>query len=230
LLAIQVGLSIVEIRQLGKLSKAMLDDVETISRQVNEGEMDGIIANARQYAETLPANHPFKAYISRLSNRLSANVIGKYATRIDKYVQQIEREALFGDAKENFLDKVYRTVKTKQEIILFRSFGHPDAKINGAYAATYKGATREELAILTKWGNNMRFEAKIRVPSDTKINIGRAAPKQSGSENLKGLGEQALLPFKWDLHWVGEIVDKQTGQVYRSTTEFRSKFPELFYQ
>lgn len=233
LLAVQVGLSIAEIRQMKTLSKTQQDAAETIARQFTEGEIGGVIAQARQYAETLPPNHPFRIYISRLANRLSANTLGKYATRIDDYVELLPQEALFGKNAQNFLDKVYRTVKPKKEIILFRSFGHPDAKINGSYAATFRGATREELAILTKWGNSMRFEVKIKVPAGKTINIGRAAPQpippETSTENLIGLGEQAFLPFQWELNWVEEIVDKQTGQVYRSVAEFKNRFPELFF-
>jgi hypothetical protein len=157
-----------------------------------------------------------------------AGKFGKYSTTIDDAVELLAKDALFGDDALTFLDATYRTVKTKNAITLYRSFGAPKAKLGGTFSTPTKSATRNELAILEEWGNSMRFEAKVTVPKDTKLNIGKVAP-QTGKDGivLEGLGEQVILPYKWDKSWVNEIVDTQTGKVYKSLNEFKMDFPTL---
>jgi len=72
-----------------------------------------------------------------------------------------------------------------------------NAKVGGTFVTTTKGATRNELAVLDDW-NSMRFEAKIEIPTQTKLNIGKVGPKTSddGLQVLTGGGDQVILPFQ----------------------------------
>ena len=61
-------------------------------------------------------------------------------------------------------------------------------------------------AILTEWKNSLQYEARITIPKETKLNIGRAE-KQVSIDGTKyaGNGDQLLLPKNWDLNWIKEI-------------------------
>ncbi|MFA0962660.1 hypothetical protein AB9P05_12735 [Roseivirga sp. BDSF3-8] len=152
----------------------------------------------------------------------------RYSTRIDNYIVLLERENLFGDQALTFLDAQYRTVQSNRSITLYRTFGG-DAKVGGSFVTTTKNATRNELALLEEWNNSMRFEAKIEVPSGTKMNIGKVGPQESEKTGLilKGGEDQIILPFQWDTNWVIEIIDKETGKVYNSVEEFSEEFKDL---
>lgn len=156
---------------------------------------------------------------------------GKYSTKFDDYVEVLEKESLYGDDAQTFLDAEYRTVKSIRSVTAYRSFGG-NAKIGGTFVTTKSGASRSELAILDEWNNTMRFEAKINIPKGVKMNIGKAAPKTSkdGLQTLTGGGDQAILPYQWDTQWVNEIKDLSTGKVYKSVEEFSVDFPELVSQ
>lgn len=153
---------------------------------------------------------------------------GKYSTRIDDKVEVLQKESLFGNDAATFLDVEYRTVKTTQPVITYRSFGG-DARVGGSFVTSVKDATRSELALLDEWNNNMRFEATINIPTNTKINIGKVGPQTSnnGLQTLPGGEDQMILPFQWDKEWVTKIMDKTTGKVYNSVSEFGIDFPDL---
>lgn len=75
----------------------------------------------------------------------------------------------------------------------------------------------------------MRFEATINIPSGTKMNIGKVGPQTStdGLQTLSGDGDQVILQYQWNIQWVSKIVDKNTGKIYNSVSEFATDFPEL---
>lgn len=151
----------------------------------------------------------------------------EYKTSIDSQVRVVDTAALHPSAAGTFTDSVYRTVVTNTDVTVYRAFGPPKGFMEGAYVTTKKGATRSETAILSEWGNSLRFEAKINIPPETTLNIGTIKPQTSGSEVLAGGADQVLMPRGWkSSEMVTEIVDTQTGEVY-SYSEFIAKFPEL---
>ncbi len=157
-----------------------------------------------------------------------AGSFGKYSTKIDNAVTVLQKESLFGDQAKTFLDAEYRTVKSTNQVTTYRAFGDK-AELGGSFVTTTKGATRNELAILDEWSNSMRFEAKINVPVDVKMNIGKVGPQTSknGLQTLTGGSDQIILPYQWDNKWVVEIKDLNTGKVYNSVSDFAKEFPEL---
>ena len=151
-----------------------------------------------------------------------------FGTKIDDVVEDIARIDLPPSVANTFTDGAYRTVKTKSPVNLNRGFGG-DAKLGGGFATTKPNATRNELALLDEWNNNLRFEAKIEVPTGQTLNIGKVAPQTSsnGLQTLTGGGDQILMPQNWNTRqWVKEVVDKTTGQTY-TYDQFRNLFPHL---
>ncbi|MEC3907485.1 hypothetical protein VOI54_10680 [Tamlana sp. 2201CG12-4] len=151
-----------------------------------------------------------------------------FGTRIDDAVVDITKVDLPPSVANTFTDGAYRTVKTSEPVSLNRAFGG-DAKLNGGFATTKVDATRSELALLDEWNNTMRFEAKIDVPSGETLNIGKVAPQTSsdGLQTLAGGGDEILMPQNWDAqNWVGEIIDKTTGNTY-TYEQFINAFPNL---
>ena len=156
---------------------------------------------------------------------------GKYSTKFDDFVEVLQKESLFGDDALTFLDAEYRTVKTTSTVTAYRAFGG-NAKVGGTFVTTTSGVSRADLAILDEWNNTMRFEAKINIPSDVKMSVGKAAPQTSSDalQTLSGGGDQAILPYQWDTQWVAEIKDLTTGNIYNSVDEFAIDFPNLVNQ
>jgi hypothetical protein len=157
-----------------------------------------------------------------------AGNFGKYSTKLDNAVTVLQKESLFGNDALTFLDAEYRTVQSAQQITTYRAFGG-NAKVGGSFVTTKAGATKAELALLDEWNNSMRFEATINIPSGTKMNIGKVGPQTStnGLQTLAGGGDQVILPFQWNTQWVTKVVDKTTGKVYNSVSEFAVDFPNL---
>ncbi len=151
-----------------------------------------------------------------------------FGTKIDDAVVDITKVDLPPLVANTFTDGAYRTVKTIEPVSLNRAFGG-DAKLNGGFATTKANATRGELALLDEWNNTMRFEAKINVPSGQTLNIGKVAPQTSsnGLQTLTGGEDQILMPQNWNVQsWVGEIIDKTTGNIY-TYEQFINAFPHL---
>ncbi|MFN7911686.1 MAG: hypothetical protein ACK5QC_07655 [Bacteroidota bacterium] len=161
-------------------------------------------------------------YVSGIGN------FGKYSTKLDDAVTVLQKESLFGNTASTFLDAEYRTVQSTKQVSVYRAFGG-NAKLGGTFVTTTKDATRTELALLDEWNNSMRFEATINVPSGIKMNIGKVGPQTStnGLQTLEGGGDQVVLPFQWNNQWVTKIVDKTSGKVYNSVSEFAVDFPNL---
>jgi hypothetical protein len=157
-----------------------------------------------------------------------AGNFGKYSTKLDNAVTVLQKESLFGNDALTFLDAEYRTVQSAQQITTYRAFGG-EARIGGTFVTTKASSTKAELALLDEWNNSMRFEATINIPSGTKMNIGKVGPQTStnGLQNLAGGGDQVILPFQWNTQWVTKVVDKTTGKVYNSVSEFAVDFPNM---
>jgi hypothetical protein len=181
----------------------------------------------RAVVNNLPTNAP-KSILRAWDEVLEVR-IGKYSTSIDNLVTEIPKAYLPQSVVETFTDGFYRTVTTNHEITLYRGFGSPNAYLKGSYSTTIQNATRNELAILDEWGNSLRFEAKIEVPTGQTLNIGKVEKQISsdGLQNLSGGADQVLLPQNWDCqNWVKAIVDKQTSITY-TYSEFLEVFPNL---
>ena len=85
------------------------------------------------------------------------------------------------------------------------------AFMNGSFSTTIKNATREQLALHESFGNSMRFKAKIEVPENINLDIGKVGPYPPDSPgSLKGGADQILLPEKYNLSWIKEITDIKT--------------------
>ncbi len=167
--------------------------------------------------------------------KIGGKTIIQNATAIEGFITVLTRVSLPPGITSSFIEGGYRTVKNSVDLNVYRSFGKPNginsayATIDGAFATTSKGVSRNELAIIKDFNNSMRFEAVIKVPSGNTLNIGKIAAQTSkdGLEKLAGGGDQVLLPSNWNLNWITEILDTETGKKY-TLTEFRKLFPELF--
>lgn len=111
--------------------------------------------------------------------------------------------------RESFKDGMYTTVETTEDVLVYRTFGGK-ADAGGGFVTTEAAVNRiqakVDLALLPEWGNSRMYEAVIKIPKGTTINIGKVAEQttQSG-HTLSGAADQILLPEKWPLDWIQEI-------------------------
>ncbi|EOG9422198.1 hypothetical protein ACLLEW_000957 [Listeria monocytogenes] len=134
----------------------------------------------------------------------------KYRTKIDDKVIEVDREILPDFIKDSFLDGNYRTVKTTEEITVYRVFGG-NAKSTGSFVTTDKAISRIDakidMALLPGWKNTRMYEAEIIIPKGQQINIGKVAPQaiESTGTILKGGVDQIVLPRNWSSDWIINI-------------------------
>ncbi|WHX26185.1 LXG domain-containing protein [Virgibacillus halodenitrificans] len=132
-----------------------------------------------------------------------------YRTRIDDKVREIEKADLPVTVASSFKDSFYKTVINEEDIIVYRAFGG-NASANGTFTTTSpamnKIQTKIDLALLPEWKNTREYEAVIRVPKGTVLNIGRAEQQftKTGSK-LLGDEDQILLPLNYPEEWITEI-------------------------
>ncbi|WP_238343606.1 hypothetical protein [Gracilibacillus saliphilus] len=122
----------------------------------------------------------------------------------------IKKEKLPPWISKSFTDGVYRTVKTKENIILYRTYGG-NAKIQGAFATTLPARNRINAkinsALVPDWKNSRQYEAIIEVPKGTTLNIGRVEKQYTKSGSLlQGDGDQILLPQNWPKDWIKDTI------------------------
>lgn len=56
---------------------------------------------------------------------------------------------------------------------------------------------------MPQWGNTREFEATIKVPKGTVLNIGKVAPQTTLSGTVqKGNADQVLMPRNWPKEWI----------------------------
>lgn len=130
-------------------------------------------------------------------------------TLIDDQVMAIQKAKLPDWVKDTFKKGNYTTVVTDEEITLYRTFGGK-ADAGGAFATTKASANRIQskidLALLPEWGNSRMYEATIKIPKGTILNIGQAASQTTkAGQILKGGADQVLLPQGWSLNWIQGI-------------------------
>ncbi|MED6017540.1 hypothetical protein VZU59_03540, partial [Listeria monocytogenes] len=134
----------------------------------------------------------------------------KYRTKIDDKVIEVDREILPDFIKDSFLDGNYRTVKTTEEITVYRVFGG-NAKSTGSFVTSEKAISRIDakidMALLPGWKNTRMYEAEIIIPKGQQINIGKVAPQaiESTGTILKGGVDQIVLPRNWSSDWIINI-------------------------
>jgi hypothetical protein len=194
-------------------------------------EYENAFQSAGTKVDQLPEN--VKTQVQKMEEYLEGksgvvgSVANEYATAIDGKVMILPKESLFGDAATTFLNQEYRTVETLQEVTLFRDFGN-SAGLKGSFATTTASATRNDIAVLEEWGNNMRYKAEIKVPSQKKLNIGKAGPQPlpPATPILTGGADQIIMPYQWPEEWIVKITDNQTGNVY-TLEQFKTLHPEL---
>ncbi|OEF99581.1 hypothetical protein BHF71_08525 [Vulcanibacillus modesticaldus] len=99
-------------------------------------------------------------------------------TLIDDKVTIIKQVELPSWIKSAFKDGKYTTVLTNEDILVYRVFGGK-ADAGGAFATTQPSENRIQskisLALLQEWGNSRMYEAVIKIPKKTILNIGKAS-------------------------------------------------------
>lgn len=134
----------------------------------------------------------------------------KYRTKIEDKVIEVDREVLPDFLKDTFLDGNYRTVKTTEDIKVYRVFGG-NADAGGSFVTTSKATSRIDakidMALLPEWKNTRMYEAEIIIPKGQHIHIGKVAPQtiESTGTILKGGVDQIILPRDWSLKWIKNI-------------------------
>ena len=133
----------------------------------------------------------------------------QYATAIDNKVTIKEQVELPTWIRETYINGHYRTVVTKEDITVYRTFGGKAGE-SGAFATTVSAANRItskiDSALLPEWKNSRQYEAVIEVPKGTELNIGKVGwQKTQSGAILDGGGDQVLLPQNWPKEWIKEI-------------------------
>jgi len=138
----------------------------------------------------------------------SSSPFGKYSTAIDDKVTVIDKDESLPDwVKESFTDSEYRTVKTNEDMYLYRVYGG-NAQPGGAFVSTMpvdnKIQAKTDLALLPQWKNTRVEEAIIKVPKGTVLNIGKVAPQTNPASGtiLQGGADQVLMPRDWPQEWI----------------------------
>lgn len=141
----------------------------------------------------------------------------KYKTVIEDKIKILPtQDDLPKTIKDSFLNSEYKTVKTTKPFYLYRIYGQFSSKdgtqINGAskigaYASTEFAESlievKQRLALDPRWLNTRMYEAKIRIPTGTILNIGIVAPVTIlGGTVLPGGAEQILMPKNWSEDWI----------------------------
>ncbi|MBY8914943.1 hypothetical protein KY305_19745, partial [Bacillus sp. YC2] len=146
--------------------------------------------------------------LSKVEDKSVYKINPNYTTKIDSKVEILDKKELPSWIEESFLDGHYRTVKTKEKIIVYRTFG-AQANRKGGFAATTPSESRIQSkidsALKPEWKNSREFEAVIEIPKGTILDIGKVAPQKTATGTiLEGKGDQILLPMDWPDEWIKE--------------------------
>ena len=126
----------------------------------------------------------------------------------NKY-KEIDKQNLPGWIKDSFKNGEYKTVVTTEDITLYRVFGGY-AKIDGSFVSSSPALNRIQSkidsALLPEWKNTRQFEAVIKVPKGTTLQVGKVEKQTmlSGSI-LEGGTDQVLLPQGYPLSWIIDV-------------------------
>nr|WP_269206297.1 hypothetical protein [Streptococcus equi] len=147
---------------------------------------------------------------SNFGGYIKKESVTKYPTQIDSKVTVGAKENLPSWIADSFTDSHYRTVITGEEITLYRTFGGA-SDAGGGFVTTVPATNRIQAKIDTalppEWKNTRQYEAVIKIPKGSQLNIGKVAPQtvKSSGTTLIGGGDQVLLPNRWPLEWIQEI-------------------------
>ncbi|WP_323125790.1 hypothetical protein [Streptococcus equi] len=147
---------------------------------------------------------------SNFGGYIKKESVTKYPTQIDNKVTVGAKENLPSWIADSFTDSHYRTVITGEEITLYRTFGGASDAGGGFVTmvpATNRIQAKIDTALLPEWKNTRQYEAVIKIPKGSQLNIGKVAPQtvKSSGTTLIGGGDQVLLPNRWPLEWIQEI-------------------------
>ena len=173
--------------------------------------------NAYKVRKVLVENHVSEKELAKFDNIVKDVVIlgptkipAKFQIRIpvSSYKVVPIENVLNSNLAKTFKDGYYYMIETTTKLTVYRRFGG-NAKLLGSFVSTVPKLSRKELALLKKW-NNMRFEAEIIVPQNTRLYVGRIEEQAS----YKGGADQILLPKDYPSEWIRTIRDLKTGKVY----------------
>ena len=128
---------------------------------------------------------------------------------IEGRYKEIDKTDLPAWIKDSFKNGEYKTVMTTKEVTLYRVFGG-NAKIDGSFVSTSpalnKIQAKIDSALLPEWKNTRYFEATIKVPKGTVLQVGKVEKQtmMSGAV-LKGGADQILLPQGYPMSWISDV-------------------------
>lgn len=122
-------------------------------------------------------------------------------TEIDNKVIEIKKQELPYNLVNTFKNGEYRTVKTTEDLTLYRVYGDC-ARKQGCFLTTQipkdRLDTKMDSALLPKWNNSRKYYCEVEVPKGTIINIGKVAEKKTSDGNiLSGGADQILVSQKF---------------------------------
>ncbi|YCH32441.1 RHS repeat-associated core domain-containing protein [Erwinia sp. D4-22] len=128
---------------------------------------------------------------------------------IEGKYKEIDKTDLPAWIKDSFKNGEYKTVMTTEEVILYRVFGG-NAKMDGSFVSTSpalnKIQAKIDSALLPEWKNTRYFEATIKVPKGTVLQVGKVEKQtmMSGAV-LNGGADQILLPQGYPMSWISDV-------------------------
>ncbi|MFP9227480.1 hypothetical protein RIM63_01335 [Streptococcus equi subsp. zooepidemicus] len=112
---------------------------------------------------------------SNFGGYIKKESVTKYPTQIDNKVTVGAKENLPSWIADSFTDSHYRTVITGEEITLYRTFGGA-SDAGGGFVTTVPATNRIQAkidtALLPEWKNTRQYEAVIKIPKGSQLNIG----------------------------------------------------------
>ncbi|WP_312467070.1 RHS repeat-associated core domain-containing protein, partial [Pseudescherichia sp.] len=128
---------------------------------------------------------------------------------IEGKFKEIGKSDLPAWIKNSFKNGQYKTVMTTEYLTLYRVFGG-DARIDGSFVgslpALNKIQAKIDSALLPEWKNTRYFEATLKIPKGTILQIGKVEQQtmMSGAV-LEGGADQILLPQGYPISWITNV-------------------------
>jgi hypothetical protein len=128
---------------------------------------------------------------------------------IEGKFKEIGKSDLPAWIKNSFKNGQYKTVMTTEYLTLYRVFSG-DARIDGSFVgslpALNKIQAKIDSALLPEWKNTRYFEATLKIPKGTILQIGKVEQQtmMSGAV-LEGGADQILLPQGYPISWITNV-------------------------